>query len=527
MPPVNYQAEAAVLGSMLIERPAIVKASAMLVPEDFYRDANRYIFEAILDLHERAAPVDLITLPEELKSRGHLETVGGSIYLQHLMEEPSTAANIEHYARLVKKEALKRDGILRAQEVHYLLLHDRLPSGEDVGDGLEYIARSDGRYNLSQVLSRGTACRERPIFRQVGQFLQEIGEPPPMLVERILPEKRLILCTGKPKLGKTLLSLDILHCVAAGYRVFQELTVNRPGPVIWLQMEDGDFETGERLLKRGLAPGNDLPIHLCTERINLSAPGSMEFLQEVYDQYRPVLVVIDTAREGLGIVKWEDPAEVADKTRPLREFARRNCSVLLVAHNRKEDGLDGDEISGTNAFTGAVDGWISGYKAVPLDNGNRRVFFHVVGRSNMHGELVVEMDTKTLCFRLIPAEELESEKQQLCAAAQSERLAPLIDACARLSEATVEQLAEACNLDYKRAQIAVRSAVRAGLMRDTGKRGGIRNNAPVYAVVPEAERDMEHGNMENTSTDLLPCFHVSPSPDDRAIRCDEAGQKTS
>src|SRR5579859_7857300 len=90
IPPQNLEAEQAVLGSMLIERPAVEKAGEILKPEDFYRDAHRFIFEAMMALAERDEPVDLITLPEELNSRNLFESVGGLLYLQNLMDAPST-----------------------------------------------------------------------------------------------------------------------------------------------------------------------------------------------------------------------------------------------------------------------------------------------------------------------------------------------------------------------------------------------------------------------------------------------------
>ena len=96
IPPQNMEAEQAVLGSMLIERAALEKAAEILKPEDFYRDVHRNIFEAMLALAARDEPVDLITLQDELMSRGHFETVGGFLYLQNLMDAPSTAANIEY-----------------------------------------------------------------------------------------------------------------------------------------------------------------------------------------------------------------------------------------------------------------------------------------------------------------------------------------------------------------------------------------------------------------------------------------------
>jgi replicative DNA helicase len=93
---------------MLIERPAVEKAAEILKPDDFYRDAHRYIFEAMLALAERDEPIDLITLEDELRASDRLDIVGGRLYLINLMEAPATAANIEYYAHIVEEKAILR-----------------------------------------------------------------------------------------------------------------------------------------------------------------------------------------------------------------------------------------------------------------------------------------------------------------------------------------------------------------------------------------------------------------------------------
>ena len=81
VPPQNIEAEQSVLGSMLIDRDAIITAAEMLKPSDFYRDGHQKIFTAMLALAERNEPVDLITLAEELEQQKQLEAIGGLPYL--------------------------------------------------------------------------------------------------------------------------------------------------------------------------------------------------------------------------------------------------------------------------------------------------------------------------------------------------------------------------------------------------------------------------------------------------------------
>ena len=86
VPPFNLEAEQSVLGAMFLEREAVLTAAEILQPEDFYRDAHRYIFQAILDLEEEGRPADLVTVTEALRRRDWLEKAGGLGFITTLAE---------------------------------------------------------------------------------------------------------------------------------------------------------------------------------------------------------------------------------------------------------------------------------------------------------------------------------------------------------------------------------------------------------------------------------------------------------
>lgn len=108
IPPQNLDAEQSVLGAMIIDKEAVHKAVEMLKPEDFYRDANGHIFQAILTLFERGEAIDLITLAEELRQSGLLDQVGGVAYVAGLANSVPTSANVEYYAQIVEEKSLLR-----------------------------------------------------------------------------------------------------------------------------------------------------------------------------------------------------------------------------------------------------------------------------------------------------------------------------------------------------------------------------------------------------------------------------------
>lgn len=108
LPPHNIEAEQSVLGSLLIERDAIIKVAAYLKADDFYINANGSIYQAVLDLYNKREPTDFITLSDELDRRGLLDDVGGVTYLSSLLNTVPTAVHVEYYGRIVERQATRR-----------------------------------------------------------------------------------------------------------------------------------------------------------------------------------------------------------------------------------------------------------------------------------------------------------------------------------------------------------------------------------------------------------------------------------
>ena len=107
--PQNLEAEIAILGSMIIDRDAIATAIQILEPSSFYKDANQKIFSTVVELYDKNKAVDVLTLVEELTRRKELEKIGGAGYIADLTSAIPTAANITHYAKIVKEKAILRN----------------------------------------------------------------------------------------------------------------------------------------------------------------------------------------------------------------------------------------------------------------------------------------------------------------------------------------------------------------------------------------------------------------------------------
>lgn len=128
LPPQNLEAEAAVLGAMMIEEDAIAHGVENLFPDAFYKDSHKKIFQGILNLFNENKAVDLVTLTEMLEKDGVLEEVGGSSYLASLTTSVPTAANILHHARIVREKYIQRHLISNATSI----IKDAYESGESV-----------------------------------------------------------------------------------------------------------------------------------------------------------------------------------------------------------------------------------------------------------------------------------------------------------------------------------------------------------------------------------------------------------
>ncbi|MDG1958817.1 MAG: replicative DNA helicase [Candidatus Binatia bacterium] len=108
VPPQSLEAEEAVLGGILLDNRAMDAVNEILVIEDFYREAHRKIFRALLELDEDREPADVVTLTDRLQRLGELEAVGGVATVAELADRTMTAANVKHYARIVKDKAVLR-----------------------------------------------------------------------------------------------------------------------------------------------------------------------------------------------------------------------------------------------------------------------------------------------------------------------------------------------------------------------------------------------------------------------------------
>ncbi len=136
VPPHDIEAEQAVLGSMLTDKDAVISAIEVLKEDDFYRTDNKSIYEAIINLYNRAEPIDIITVKAELESLGKFEQVGGLEYLASLPDKVPTTANAMKYIKIVEEKSTLRNLIKTANEI-IELGYDPTEDVSDIMEGAE------------------------------------------------------------------------------------------------------------------------------------------------------------------------------------------------------------------------------------------------------------------------------------------------------------------------------------------------------------------------------------------------------
>ena len=136
VPPHDEDAEQAVLGSMLTDNDAVMAAVEVLKEDSFYREDNKIIYQAILNLYSKSEPIDIITLKDELESMGKFEQVGGFEYLASLPDKVPTTANVQKYIKIVEEKSVLRNLIKTANEI-IELGYNPTEDVEDIMDGAE------------------------------------------------------------------------------------------------------------------------------------------------------------------------------------------------------------------------------------------------------------------------------------------------------------------------------------------------------------------------------------------------------
>jgi replicative DNA helicase len=217
VPPNSLEAEMAVLGAMLIEKEVIDSIAEVLQPKHFYSDVHRRIYEAMLELHGRRQPVDVVTLTEELKKTGRLEELGGQKYLGDLMDKVSTAAHTQAYALIVKEKALLRD-LIRVSTSIVEKSFEGSDSVEHIMDFAEEQVLSVAQKNTDHGFASASALAQETLGRIEKLYAQRssiTGVPTGFTklddMTGGFQKSDMIIIAARPSMGKTALALNMAY----------------------------------------------------------------------------------------------------------------------------------------------------------------------------------------------------------------------------------------------------------------------------------------------------------------------------
>lgn len=246
IPPQNIEAEQSLLGGLLVDPESINKIVDMVGPGDFYKDAHARIYDVMLDLYERNEAIDIITVSSLARDKGLVEKIGGITYLNSLVDMMPSAANIVHYARMVREKALMRNlmnaATLIIEKGHELDLN--VDSYIDEAENLIFQV-AENKFKPSFFSMKDIVMENIQKIELLSQKKQSVIGVPTGFTEldRLtsgLQPSDLIIVAGRPSMGKTAFCLNIAQHVAG--------MKDNPTPVGIFSMEMSKEQLVTRLL---------------------------------------------------------------------------------------------------------------------------------------------------------------------------------------------------------------------------------------------------------------------------------------
>ncbi len=243
IPPQSVDLEEVVLGAMMIDKKGVDEVIDILHPDVFYKDAHRYIYEAIFKLFETSEPVDLLTVSSQLKKDGKLELVGGDFYLIKLTQKVASSAHIEFHARIILQKYIQRSLIKISNEI----IEDAYDEATDVFDLLDNAESK--LYDVTQGNLKRSAETAQNLVIQAKKRIEEIANKEGLSgipsgfdkVDKLTSgwqPSDLIIIAARPGMGKTALTLSMARNMA----------VNNNVPVAFFSCEMSSVQLITRLI---------------------------------------------------------------------------------------------------------------------------------------------------------------------------------------------------------------------------------------------------------------------------------------
>lgn len=244
IPPQNTDAEASLLGSLFVDADAIVRIADIIVKEDFYEERHALIYEAVTKLYNKHRPIDVLTISNQLKEDGHIDTIGGASYLAELTNMVPTAAHVVQYAEIVASKSTRRR-LIKVSEELVTLGYDESKEISEVIESAESelfnVSQNHVQQDISSIESILASSFERldELHKDKGKIR---GVPTGFkdLDNMIagLQRSDLFILAARPAMGKTSFVLNLAH----------NISVKSQQPVLFFSLEMGKEQLVDRLL---------------------------------------------------------------------------------------------------------------------------------------------------------------------------------------------------------------------------------------------------------------------------------------
>jgi replicative DNA helicase len=248
VPPHNLEAEASVLGSLMLDRNAIVRVADFLRPEDFYLDHHAQVYRAVLNLYDRADPIDLLTIAAELETMRALERIGGQAFLAELQSGVPTAANVEYYGHLVEEGATKRKLIGAGGRITALGFDESTPASQALDTAESVIFNiAEGRITQDFVALKDILKTTWDQIEQIHKDSSVISGVPSGFNDLDaktggFQKSDLIIIAARPGIGKCVISSTLVDDPETGARLSIEEFVRRKRPSVFGLSPSGRIE---------------------------------------------------------------------------------------------------------------------------------------------------------------------------------------------------------------------------------------------------------------------------------------------
>lgn len=225
LPPQALELEQSVIGALMIEKDAFATVADLLRPESFYSDQHRHIFEAIRSLSTKDAPIDVLSVTEELRTMGNLELAGGVVYLSELTQRVASAAHLRYHAQIVAQKATARDLIglaCQIEEKGYDETQDVDELMQEAEAGVFEISQRSQKRDVTHIFPVITEAFER--MHKASQNEGNISGIPSGFTEldKITSgwqKSDLVIIAARPAMGKTAFVLSMAKNIAVDFNI--------------------------------------------------------------------------------------------------------------------------------------------------------------------------------------------------------------------------------------------------------------------------------------------------------------------